>query len=90
MNKSKAQQIFGDNAEAYANSPVHVRDDSLDIIEKMLAGYNFEMALDVGTGAGFTAISISNISNTVLASDPTRPMLEQTRKTSNSEAIACR
>ena len=84
MNKSKAQQIFGDNAEAYANSPVHVRDDSLDIIEKMLAGYNFEMALDVGTGAGFTAISISNISNTVLASDPTRPMLEQTRKSSIS------
>ena len=78
MSRSKAQQIFGDNASAYANSSVHVRDDSLDIIEQMLSGYRFDTSIDVGTGAGFTALSISNISKTVLASDPTRPMLKQT------------
>tara|TARA_A100001037_G_C15152025_1_gene639965 strand:- start:7502 stop:8269 length:768 start_codon:yes stop_codon:yes gene_type:complete len=80
MTRSKAQEIFGTNAEAYAQSSVHVRDDSLDIIENMLSGHYFKTSVDVGTGAGFTALSISRFSQTVIASDPTRPMLNQTIK----------
>ena len=36
--------------------------------------------MDLGTGAGFTAFAMSEISQRVVATDITRPMLEQTRR----------
>jgi ubiquinone/menaquinone biosynthesis C-methylase UbiE len=75
--KSKAQQVFGEHAPQYASSSVHVRDDSLDIIEEFLGDTKYNITMDIGTGAGFTALSLSKFSTLVIASDPTSQMLQQ-------------
>lgn len=82
---SAAQQVFGPQAGVYANSPVHVDDPSLDSMREMVAqasagGGKYEWALDLGTGAGFTAFAISEFSHQVLAVDPTLGMLQQAQR----------
>lgn len=80
---SRAQRMFGPQAGVYAASRVHVRDDSLDIIQHLAvqdpAG-TFQWAADLGTGAGFTAFAMTEYSQRVVATDPTGPMLEQARR----------
>lgn len=78
-----AQQVFGPQAGVYAQSPVHMDDPSLDAMRAMAAegrsgGYGW--ALDLGTGAGFTAFAMAGFSRRVLAMDPTPGMLAQTRR----------
>ena len=78
-----AQRMFGPQAGVYATSQVHVRDDSLDVLQRLAARSDNEAygwAADLGTGAGFTAFAMAQFSNRVVATDPTRPMLEQTRR----------
>ncbi len=80
---TSSQRMFGPRAGAYARSPVHVRDDSLDIIQRMasqFASRQCQWAADLGTGAGFTAFGMADYSHRVVATDPTRPMLEQARR----------
>ena len=90
-----SQQMFGSQAPVYATSRVHVRDDSLDVLERLaVLGFSdqessdqessdqglYRWAMDLGTGAGFTAFAMTNYAQHVLASDLTRPMLEQARR----------
>ena len=78
-----AQRMFGPQAGVYATSQVHVRDDSLDVLQKLAARSDdkaYGWAADLGTGAGFTAFAMTQLSDRVVATDPTRPMLEQTRR----------
>ena len=75
--------MFGPRAGAYATSRVHVRDDSLDIIQRLAAHSGpgtYRWAVDLGTGAGFTAFAMAELSHRVVASDITRRMLEETRR----------
>lgn len=78
-----AQRMFGSQAGVYATSQVHVRDDSLDVLQRLAAQPDskpYGWAADLGTGAGFTAFAMTQFSDRVVATDPTRPMLEQTRR----------
>ena len=78
-----AQRMFGPQAGVYATSQVHVRDDSLDVLQRLAArtdSRSYGWAADLGTGAGFTAFAMAKCSDRVVATDPTRPMLEQTRR----------
>lgn len=75
-----AQKMFGAQAPVYATSQVHVRDDSLDLIKRLAAPGSYGWALDLGTGAGFTAFAMAELSQRVLATDPTLPMLQQARR----------
>lgn len=80
---ASSQRMFGPRAGAYAISPVHVRDDSLDIIQRMASQFatrRCQWAADLGTGAGFTAFAMADYAHRVVATDPTRPMLEQARR----------
>ena len=78
-----AQQMFGPQAGVYAESKVHIRDDSLDSVQR-LTGPDFppsatpyRWAVDIGAGAGFTAFAMAEVSDRVVATDITRPMLRQ-------------
>ena len=78
-----AQRMFGAQAGVYARSRVHVRDDSLDILQRMAGELDHSgsrWAVDLGTGAGFTAFAMAEFAHRVVATDPTRPMLEQARR----------
>ena len=82
-----AQQMFGPQAGVYAQSKVHISDDSLESVQKLTgpalrqaqgdgAGVApYRWAVDIGTGAGFTAFAMAEVSERVVASDITQPML---------------
>ena len=75
-----SQQMFGAQAPVYATSQVHVSDDSLESVIRLAGPENYGWAVDLGTGAGFTAFAMAQFSHRVVASDLTRPMLQQTRQ----------
>ncbi len=75
-----AQRMFGAQAPVYATSQVHVRDASLDALRRLAGPGPYRWAVDLGTGAGFTAFAMSGCAGRVLATDLTRPMLEQARR----------
>ena len=88
-----AQQMFGPQAGAYAASKVHISDDSLESVQK-LTGPEFRQgttpyrwAVDLGTGAGFTAFAMAEVSGRVVASDITQPMLRQARRISGERGL---
>ena len=86
-----AQQVFGPQAAVYATSKVHIRDDSLESVERMVdagGGSNrYAWTLDLGTGAGFTAFAVAGVSDRVVASDVTEPMLRQTQRLGQERGI---
>jgi ubiquinone/menaquinone biosynthesis C-methylase UbiE len=75
-----AQRMFGAQAPVYAASRVHVRDASLDAITRLAGPGPHGWVVDLGTGAGFTAFAMCGAARRVLATDLTRPMLEQARR----------
>ena len=77
---SRAQQMFGSQAPAYSTAAVHVGDASLEAMRRLAAQGFYKWTVDLGTGAGFTAFAIADYSQRVLATDPTLPMLHQTRR----------
>ena len=86
-----AQQVFGPQAGVYAQSPVHMDDPSLDAMRDMAAEgrtSSYGWALDLGTGAGFTAFAMAQFSRQVVAMDPTPGMLAQTRRIARERDVA--
>ncbi len=84
-----AQRMFGAQAGVYAVSSVHVHDDSLDSVQRLTTKTApYRWALDIGTGAGFTAFTAAHVSDFVIASDITRPMLQQTKRIGNERRLS--
>ena len=87
-----AQQVFGPQAAVYATSKVHIKDDSLESVERMVDAANgtnrYRWAIDLGTGAGFTAFAVAGVSDRVIASDVTEPMLRQAQRLGAERGIA--
>ena len=96
---SLAQQMFGPQAGVYAQSKVHISDDSLESVQKLVnpalrqaqgngAGTTpYRWAVDIGTGAGFTAFAMAEVSERVVASDITQPMLRQAGRISGERGL---
>ena len=108
-----AQQMFGPQAGIYAESKVHISDDSLESVQKLtnpalrqaqgdrsgLQGDEaqaqgdeaeampYRWAVDIGTGAGFTAFAMAEVSERVIASDITQPMLRQAGRISRERGL---
>ena len=101
-----AQQMFGPQAGVYAQSKVHISDDSLESVQKLTApalrqaqgdggqaqgdrerGAPYRWAVDIGTGAGFTAFAMAEVSERVIASDITQPMLRQAGRISGERGL---
>ena len=86
-----AQQVFGPQAAVYATSKVHIRDDSLESVERMVDAANgsnrYGWTVDLGTGAGFTAFAVAGVSDRVIASDVTEPMLRQAQRLGRERGI---
>ena len=78
---SSAQRMFGSQASMYATSQVHISDNRLTTLQRMVAeGPAAKWAIDLGTGTGFTAFAAAGHSGHVVASDVTREMLLETRR----------
>ena len=78
---SSAQQMFGSQASFYATSHVHISDNRLTTLQRMIVEQPAaKWAVDLGTGAGFTAFAAAEHTSQVVASDITREMLLETRR----------
>jgi SAM-dependent methyltransferase len=69
------QRQFGAAAAGYATSPVHAGGPSLEAIVERAALTGRERALDVGCGAGHTALALARNAAEVVALDLTEEML---------------
>ncbi len=95
-----AQQMFGPQAGVYAASKVHISDDSLESVQKLTGAShrqaqgdgpgtaNYRWTVDIGTGAGFTAFAMAEISDRVVASDITQPMLRQAKRIGGERGLS--
>lgn len=79
---SRARTAFGQRAADYANSQVHVSDDSLEIIRGLvgIASSPSQWAVDLGTGAGFNAFNMAQLDYRTVATDPAGLMLREARR----------
>lgn len=73
------QAQFGAAAPAYAYSAVHAAGPDLALLAERAALSGAERVLDVGTGAGHTAIRLAPGAREVVGVDITEAMLEQAR-----------
>ena len=77
--KQRVRDQFGPAAARYAVSDVHVGGPDLTAMLRAVALTGRERLLDVGTGAGHTALAFAPRVTEVVALDLTEAMLEQTR-----------
>lgn len=85
---SSSQRMFGSQASFYATSQVHISDNRLTTLQRMVAEQpNPQWAIDLGTGAGFTAFAASEHCQRVVASDITLEMLQETRRIGNERKL---
>jgi SAM-dependent methyltransferase len=76
----RTQEQFGRQSRQYASSPIHAEGDSLRVLVDFAQPRDGDIAVDIGTGAGFTAAALAAFGARVVAVDPTIPMLERTRE----------
>ena len=85
-----AEQVrdqFSRQAGEYAVSDAHSSGESLDIIERLAAETRHRWAVDVATGAGFTAFAVAPHADRVLATDIAPGMIEVTRDTAAENGL---
>lgn len=78
-----AEQVrdqFSRQADAYAVSDAHSSGESLDILRRLAAETRYRWAIDVATGAGFTAFAVAPYADRVLATDIAPGMVRVTRE----------
>lgn len=88
MSKDLVQQQFGANAAAYLTSTVHAKGASLARLVELVSPKKDWVALDVATGAGHTAAQFAPFVASVIASDLTPEMLEQSKKLALEKGLA--
>lgn len=76
---SKVQRQFGRSARDYATSEIHAAGESLGLLLELTAPRGGRL-LDVGAGAGHTAMAFAPFVDEVVASDVTEEMLSETKR----------
>jgi len=86
--EAAARRQFGAASEAYAASPVHRAGRDLDAIRAWAGLTGRERVLDVGTGAGHTAVALASRAREVVALDLAPGMLERARDLAARHGLA--
>jgi len=74
------RSFFGEHARAYSRSQSHARGADLTALIRALKPAKSEVALDVATGTGFTAVALAARVGHVIGIDLTDEMLSQANK----------
>jgi len=77
---ASAMAQFGRQAHEYAASTPHATGESLAVLSQLASEGRYRRAVDIATGAGFTAFAVAPHVEWVLATDVARPMIEQVRR----------
>lgn len=78
--RERVKKQFGRNAKKYVESENHSRQEDLDKVVEWLSPEPSWVCLDIATGGGHVAKAVSRHVDTVVASDLTLQMLEESRK----------
>lgn len=76
--KKEVQYVFSKNKDAYVTSSTHSNSEDLSLAVKWLKPHADMIALDVATGGGHAAKYIAPFVKSVVATDITKEMLENT------------
>lgn len=79
---------FGRRSHAYATSPSHASGADLGIVLELLGAQPHMAVLDVGTGAGHTALALASYVQSVTAIDLTPEMIERACELAASRGLA--
>ena len=71
-----SQKQFSAQALEYSKSQTFTAGADLDIVVSMANDVQANIAIDIGSGAGFTAFAVSPFASTVLSTDLVLPMLQ--------------
>jgi ubiquinone/menaquinone biosynthesis C-methylase UbiE len=82
-----SQQQFSSQALGYSKSQTFTAGADLDAIVSMANGLKAKYAVDIGSGAGFTAFAVSLFSSTVLSTDLALPMLQHAIEGASSRGL---
>jgi ubiquinone/menaquinone biosynthesis C-methylase UbiE len=85
--RGSVERFFSQHAGDYSKSQSHAQGSDLAALLQALQPKNTEVALDVATGTGFTAISLAKLAKHVIGIDVTREMLEQATKLARSLGV---
>ena len=85
---ASAQTQFGRQAAEYAASTPHATGESLAVLSRLAAEGRYALAVDIATGAGFTAFAVAPCAERVLATDVARAMLEQVRRLRSERGLS--
>ncbi len=88
QNRGSVQRFFGKHAKDYSKSRSHAEGSDLAALMKALKPRSEEVALDVATGTGFTAMSLAKLAGHVTGVDMTDEMLGQARALAAKEGVA--
>jgi Methylase involved in ubiquinone/menaquinone biosynthesis len=81
----KFEKFFSSHAEDYRKSKSHRESPDLGILLEMVKPISEDRCLDLATGTGFTAVSLSRLCAEVIAYDGTQEMLDQEKIVANEE-----
>ncbi len=87
-NKNEVRKNFGQRASEYRLSTTHGNPVDLERMINLIKPTSDDIALDVATGGGHTAIALSKFVNQVVAIDITPEMLAEAEMASNQESIS--
>lgn len=74
--KARVQHQFGSHAQNYVTSKIHSEGADLDMIVRFALPHPDDIALDIATGGGHTALKLAPHVNKVIATDITQKMLD--------------
>lgn len=82
-----SQQQFSAQALGYSQSHVFNAGADLDAIVAMASDVQANIAVDIGSGAGFTAFAVSPFAHTVLSTDLALPMIQHAIQNAESRGL---
>ena len=84
---ARVRDQFSRQAGEYAVSAAHSSGESLDILERLASEGRHRWAVDVATGAGFTAFAAAPYCERVLATDISPGMVGETRRIASERGL---
>jgi ubiquinone/menaquinone biosynthesis C-methylase UbiE len=81
------ERFFAQHAEDYSRSQSHARGSDLDALLAALRPRRTDVALDVATGTGFTAVSLARSVKHVVGIDLTKEMLVKARQFAHAQGV---
>ncbi len=84
---SDFKEFFSKNADSYANSDSHKKGEDLNQLVKEIKPSDSDVAIDLASGTGFTAMGMAPYVSRVVAIDGTKEMLEKAKAIANENGI---